>query len=175
MSRPAVIVDYDPQWPVLYEEEKTRILRAIGLQTRVVEHIGSTAVPGLCAKPIIDLMAGVHRLTDANKCLQPLRKIDYRDVTPQPDNPEWYYCLGKGPHSIGYHLHLVKFLSEHWRKHLFFRDFLRTHRNVAGEYCRLKKDLWTKYGTDRPGYTAAKTSFIESVLLRARQQNVSAL
>ena len=163
MPGPVIIVDYDLRWPILYEEEKRRILEAIGHKVVAIEHIGSTAVSGLGGKPIIDIMAGVNQSTDADDCLKPLQKIGYQDVTPQPDNSEWYYCCGKGPHSVGYHLHLVKFMSEHWKKHLFFRDFLRTHPDIAQQYYELKKNLAAKYGSNRIGYTDAKISFIESV------------
>ena len=169
MSRPVIIVDYDPEWPILYEAEKTRILEAAGCKILAIEHIGSTAVPRLGAKPIIDMMAGVHRSADADECLPLLEKIGYLDVTPQPGNSEWYYCLGEIPHSTGYHLHLVKFMSDHWRRHLFFRDILRAHPKVAWQYYELKKKLAAEYGSDRDGYTAAKTSFIESVVAQVHQ------
>ncbi len=172
MPHPIKIVDYDPQWPILYEEEKRRIIEIIGHKIAAIEHIGSTAVPGLGGKPIIDIMAGVNQPTEADECLVPLEKIGYQDVTPQPDNSEWYYCLGKVYHGEtvkleNYHLHLVKFMSDHWKKHLFFRDFLRTHPNTAQKYYELKKKLATKYDSDRVGYTNAKITFIESVIAQA--------
>lgn len=164
---PVVIVDYDPPWPILYEEEKRRILEAVGHKVLAVEHIGSTAVPGLGAKPIIDMMAGVHQSTDADDCIPMLKDIGYTDVTPLPEFPDWYYCLGKSPHSVGYHLHLVKFGSDHWEKHLLFRDLLRTHPELAQQYYELKRELASKYGSDRNAYTESKTSFIESVIAQA--------
>ena len=175
MPGPVIVVDRDPHWPLMYEEEKGRILEAVGNKILAIEHIGSTAVPGLGAKPIIDIMAGVRQHTDADECLSPLYRIGYIDVTPQPGHTEWYYCLGKAPHSTGFHLHLVKFMSAHWQKHLVFRDFLRTHPTTAQHYYELKRNLATKYGTDRVGYTDAKTSFIESVLTQASQRNVRLL
>jgi GrpB-like predicted nucleotidyltransferase (UPF0157 family) len=129
-------------------------------------------VPGLGAKPIIDIMAGVHQQADADECLILLQKIGYTDVTPEPDNSEWFYCLGKEPHSAGYHLHLVKFPSDHWNRQLVFRDYLRNHPDVAKRYFRLKKELSEKYGSDRVGYTEAKAAFIEKVVLLAHQQTI---
>lgn len=170
MPRPVSIVDYDPSWPILYEEEKRRILEIAGHKVLRIEHIGSTAVPSLGAKPIVDMMAGVRQRSDADECLPLLERIGYLDVTPEPDNSEWYYCLGKGPHSPGYHLHLVKFMSGHWRRHILFRDFLRTHPEVAQQYYELKERLAIRYGTDRVGYTDAKTSFINSVISRAKEE-----
>jgi GrpB-like predicted nucleotidyltransferase (UPF0157 family) len=170
MPGPVIIVDYDPDWPILYEKEKQQILEAVGDRTLAIEHIGSTAVPGLGAKPIIDIMAGVQNKADADERLLPLQKIGYTDVTPEPDNSEWFYCLGKAPHSVGYHLHLMKFQSGHWNRHLAFRDYLRSHSDVAKKYFKLKKRLSKKYGINRVGYTNAKTAFIEKIVLLARQQ-----
>lgn len=167
MSRHIVIADYDPQWPVLYEEEKNQILEAVGHKILAIEHVGSTAVPGLGAKPIIDMMAGVHHSSDAEECLPLLRDIGYTSVTPQPDDPDHYYCLGKGPHSVGYHLHLMKFGSNSWEKHLLFRDYLRTNPDVANQYHDLKKEIVAKHGSDRATYNRAKTSFIEAVVAKA--------
>jgi len=173
MPGSVIIVNYDPNWPILYEKEKKQILEAVGNKILAIEHIGSTAVPGLGAKPIIDIMAGVRQKTEADECLIPLQKIGYIDVTPEPDNSEWFYCLGKEPHSVGCHLHLVKFPSNHWKKQLVFRDYLRSHPNVAEKYYGLKKELSEKYGSDRIGYTEAKTAFIEKVILLAHQQTES--
>ena len=169
MPSPVVVVDYDPQWPTLYEEEKRLILEVVGHKVLAVEHIGSTAVPGLGAKSIIDIMAGVEQAADADECVLLLQDIGYDAVTPQPETPDWYYCLGKSPHSVGYHLHLVRFGSDHWEKHLLFRDYLRTHPDVAQQYYEIKKKLAAKHRSDRPAYTEAKTSFIETVIAPARK------
>ncbi|MCK4723405.1 MAG: GrpB family protein, partial [Dehalococcoidia bacterium] len=80
MTYPVGIVNYDPQWPVLYEEEKGRILDVIGRRIAAIEHIGSTAVPELAAKPIIDIMIAVRRLADADECIEPLQDIGYEYV-----------------------------------------------------------------------------------------------
>ena len=177
MLRAVMIVDYDPLWPVLYEEEKHHILEAIGHKIIVVEHIGSTAVPGLGGKPIIDILVGVRRATDAGECVPLLQDLDYKGVTPQPEELDWYYCLsktytGETVKLRNYHLHLVKFMSDHWEKHLLFRDFLRTNPDVAQQYYNLKKKLASKYGSNRIGYTDAKTSFIELVVSQARQRRI---
>lgn len=177
MPRPVRMVDYDPGWPMLYEEEKRRIREAVGHKVIAIEHIGSTAVSGLGGKPIIDIMAGVCHYTEADGCISLLQDLDYRDVTPQPEQPDWYYCLSKAYHGEtvnlkSFHLHLVKFMSDHWEKHLLFRDFLRTHPDVAQQYCELKKKLAAKYGSNRIGYTEAKRSFIEFVVTQAFQRRI---
>lgn len=175
MSRPVIIVGYDPQWPTIYEEEKRRILDVVGNKVLCIEHIGSTAVTGLGAKPIIDIMAGVNDLADADELLPLLREIGYEDVTPEPGNPEWYYCLGKvyrgeKARLQNFHLHLMKFGSETWERHMLFRDFLRIHPEVAQKYDSLKRKMAAKHGFDREGYTKAKTEFIDSVVAQAHRK-----
>jgi len=169
---PVLLVDYDPMWPLLYEDERGRILDAVGGLVLAVEHIGSTAIPGMVAKPIIDIMAGVEGSREADGCIDPLRALGYLDVTPTPGGPEvddWYYCLGKGAHSVGYHLHLVRFGGRHWEDHILFRDYLRSNPEVADDYARLKRRLAPLYGLDRRSYTDGKTAFIEGVISRARR------
>lgn len=169
MPGPIRIVDYDPCWPSLYEEEERRVLDAVGHKVIEIEHIGSTSVPGLGAKPIIDLMAGLQGPADAEECLPPLHDLGYTHVLPQPEEEDWYYCLGKGPHSVGYHLHLVKAGSAFWGRHILFRDYLRAHPETAQQYHELKKRLAASYREQRLEYNLAKTAFIESVIAEARK------
>ncbi len=172
MSHPLVIVNYDPRWPAIYEEEKRRILRVAGRSIIGIEHIGSTAVVGLAAKPIIDIMAGVIDPSDADKLLPLLKGIGYEDVTRQSGDLEWYYCLGKVNREEenrlqNFHLHLMKFRSETWKRHILFRDFLRNNREAALKYGELKRRLAAEHSFDRESYTKAKTGFITSVVNEA--------
>ena len=176
MSHPVIIVEYDPSWPTLFEDEKRRILKAVGHKVVAVEQIGSTAVPNLGAKPIIDIMVAVPHLSDAAECVEPLKSIGYEYVPEHEASiPERRY-FRKGPHGVPnqhYHLHMVELGSDFWRRHLLFRDFLRDHPEVAQQYYELKKRLAAEYGSDSDDYTAAKTSFIESVVTQARQRVAS--
>ncbi len=172
MSRPVRIVDYDPQWAILYEEEKRRILESVGEIIVRIEHIGSTAVPNIGAKPTVDIIVAVNNLNDAEKCIEPLQRIGYEH---QPEHeastPERrFFRKGRPPKEQHYHLHMVELTSGFWKRHLLFRDYLRTHPDVAQEYYELKKRLADKYGSDREGYTEAKTSFIESVVANAKAE-----
>ena len=175
MPQPIVIVDYDPEWTAGFKEEVSKILGAIGDKLVAIEHIGSTAVPGLGAKPIIDIMFAVGAISDAHECITPLRSIGFEYI-PYPDFPERIFFrdgpMGEGPH----HLHATEFLSDFWDEKLLFRDFLRAHPDVAQQYYLLKNRLAKKYGVDRERYepyTEAKSSFIESVLGRARAEKWS--
>jgi GrpB-like predicted nucleotidyltransferase (UPF0157 family) len=164
-----VIVEYDPRWPALYEAERDRILATVGDFVIAIEHIGSTAVPGLGAKPIIDIMPAVRSLADAEKCVEPLAGIGYEYVPEYNELiPERRY-FHKGPDDARTaHLHMVEQTSEFWQRHVLFRDWLRTHPEDAQEYYRLKKELAARFGRDREGFTDAKGPFIESIVARAR-------
>ncbi len=168
MSTPVVVVDYDARWPIAYKKEKVEILRVIGDKVVAIEHIGSTAVPGLGAKPIIDIMIAVRHLSDADQCIQPLESIGY-EYLPEPETqiPEWRY-FRKGPQKAHRHLHMVELTSSFWRRQLLFRDYLRSHSKVAREYYDLKKKLASECGLDRKAYTDAKTAFIQSIVVRAQ-------
>jgi GrpB-like predicted nucleotidyltransferase (UPF0157 family) len=168
-QREVEIVEYDPKWAILYGEEKAKILAAIGHLAVAIEHIGSTAVVGLGAKPIIDMMVGVNHLSDVKDCMEPLGSIDY-EYQPQHEAtmPERrFFRKGEPPEEQHYHLHMVERGSEFWKRHLAFRDYLRTHPETSRQYCELKKKLASEYGSDREGYTEAKTSFIESTVAKA--------
>jgi len=166
LPAPVIVVDYDPAWPSLYEAERRRILETTGVRILSIEHVGSTSVPSLGAKPIIDIIAGVDSKLAADECVELLKPVGYTDVTPE-DSPEWFYCLGRGPHSVGYHLHLVLEGSPFHLKHIVFRDYLRSHPETAAEYYELKKRLSTQYRENRVAYTESKTGFIDAVVERA--------
>ncbi len=163
------ILQYDSRWRRIYEEEKAKILGVVGHWVVAIEHIGSTAVPGLGAKPIIDIIAALGRLPDIENCIRPLQSIGY-EYLGEYGMPGRHF-LRKPPGDATartHHLHIVEDESDLWEKHILFRDYLRTHPEVAHKYYDLKKDFANKYGSNRDAYTEAKTSFIESVVRKAR-------
>jgi GrpB-like predicted nucleotidyltransferase (UPF0157 family) len=132
-------------------------------------------VAGLGAKPIIDIIIGVNGLADVDEFLPLLREICCEDVTPEPGQQEWYYRLGRiywgdKMRLQNFHLHLVKFGSETWKRHIVFRDFLRIHPEVAQKYDSLKREMAARCGFNREGYTNAKTEFIASVVAQAHRK-----
>ncbi len=167
MGKGIVIVDHDPRWPRLYEMERLQILQAIGEHLVALEHIGSTAVPRLGAKPTIDIMAGVSNLDDSGRCIQPLETIGYSYVPEYEEFiPDRRY-FRKGPHDArSHHLHMVEHGGDFWERHLLFRDHLRAHPEVARRYERLKRELAPQY-TDGNEYADAKTPFIDAVIEEA--------
>lgn len=163
-----VLSEYDPCWPERYEYERNRIMHALGERVVAIEHIGSTAVPGLGAKPIIDIMVACRSLADdLPKCIEPLRRLGYEYV-PRPDFTESYFFSHGAWGPSTRHLHLTQYGSAFWHDKLLFRDFLRLHADTANEYFALKCSLAAKYAADRSAYTDAKTSYICSVVNHAR-------
>jgi GrpB-like predicted nucleotidyltransferase (UPF0157 family) len=168
MPDPVIIVDYDPRWVDTYEAERRLIIDAIGPWLAGIEHIGSTSVPGLAAKPIIDILVGVRSLDDARHCIAPLAAVGYvYKPELEATMPERRY-FNKGPQSDHRHLHMIEIGGTFWLEHLLFRDYLRTHPETAAAYAALKCDLAAHYVADREGYTDAKTEFIRSVVRAAR-------
>ena len=153
----------------MFEEERALILGVVGHAIIAIEHVSSTAVPGLGAKPVIDITAAVRRLAVAEQCVEALQGIGYGYVPAYEDViPERRY-FHKGPYqSRTHHLHMVELTSEFWERHLLFRDFLRANPDVAQEYEALKRQLAEQFGTDRVGYSEAKTPFIRAVEERVR-------
>lgn len=168
-----VLSDYDPHWPERYEYERDRILRALGERVVAIEHIGSTAVPGLGAKPIIDIMVAVRSLADdLPKCVELLARLGYEFV-PRPDFKDSYFFAHGAWGPSTRHLHLTEYGSAFWRDKLLFRDFLRVHSDTAAEYFALKCSLAAQHAANRAAYTDAKSSYIRSVVNRARSVPVT--
>ncbi len=169
MPEPVVVVEYDLNWPVRYDAEKTCILEVIGAYIEDIQHVGSTSVPGLGAKPIIDIMIGIHDLSLVEKCVQPLENLGYEYLS-EFGIPGRHY-FRKPPDTVStlrtHHIHMVERNHREWRKHLLFRDYLRNHPEDARQYYLLKKALADKFGSDREGYTDAKTDFIQAILAKA--------
>jgi GrpB-like predicted nucleotidyltransferase (UPF0157 family) len=180
---PVVIADYDPAWPAKFEAERDLIVHTCGKGAFVaIEHVGSTSVPGLAAKPIIDMMPGLRSLDDAPPLIPLLVSIGYeyvpafeQDTSSGPGMPFRRY-LRKDEHGgRAFHAHMVEASSNFWIDELLFRDYLRAHPEAAIEYARLKRDLAAAFNaTLKPqsdinvGYTDRKGHFIEGIKERAR-------
>ncbi|MDQ3865115.1 MAG: GrpB family protein [Actinomycetota bacterium] len=168
---PVVVVPYDETWPSLFEVERARIERAIGPWALEIEHVGSTAVPGLAAKPVIDIMVGVRSLEDSPVLVERLTGIGYEYVPElelQIPFRRYFRKLRAGRRT--HQIHLVeRSNSEWWDRHMLFRDYLRAHPEVAEKYARLKQELSGRFEEDRMAYTDAKTGFISEVVRRAEE------
>ena len=163
-KQPVEIVEFDPAWPAMFEEEKARILEACGEWLETVEHIGSTSVPGLAAKPIIDMMPGLRRLEDGRHCIEPMEKLGYQYLG-EYGIPERLYFNRGVPRS--HHVHMFVVGHGQWDRHLLFRDYLRTHPQAAAAYADLKRELARRHREDRDAYTDAKTEFVRTIEAQA--------
>ena len=158
------LADPAPGWTELYDQEAARIARALGPAVVAIEHYGSTSIPGIKAKPVIDLLIGLPRLDDALTQIAAMEELGY-DHAAHAGVPG-HHVFGKG--AARTHLaHFVEHQGESWIECLRFRDRLRASTDVALAYERLKIELAARYPQDRAAYTAGKSAFVASVLAPA--------
>jgi GrpB-like predicted nucleotidyltransferase (UPF0157 family) len=161
------IVSYDPRWALEFETERERIAQALGELACRIDHNGSTAVPGMDAKPIIDIQVSVEHLQPICAYAQRLAKLDYVHLAHVDDAVcPFFHRPKEWPHT--YHVHVVKHGGHEQRRTLAFRDFLREHGDVAREYVDLKKELAASVDPadplSREGYANLKSEFIDGVV-----------
>ncbi len=162
-EQPVHVVPYDASWPSRFEQERAILDRTIGSWiVGTIEHVGSTAVPGVPAKPVIDIMVGVESLEASRDTIPVLAKIEYCYFPYRADLMHWF-CK-PSPSFRTHHLHLIPFRNRLWIERLAFRDYLRSHAEVAVEYAELKQRLAEQYRFDREAYTEAKTPFVERIV-----------
>lgn len=164
VREPVVVVPYDCQWPVLFAAERDSLLALLPQSFIALEHIGSTAVPDLCAKPIIDILGGVSSMTIVQSIVSPLRTLGYvpaSEFTNTVTDHNWFMRWSSGHRT--HQLHVVLHGGIHWRQRLLFRDALRSDSKLAQRYAALKRDLASKHRNDRDAYTSGKSEFVLSV------------
>lgn len=156
---------YTKQWGRLFIEEAARIRRTVAEIDAVIEHVGSTSINGIAAKPIIDIAVGLKNLGDGEKCVAPLENIGYEYRGEHGIAGRFYFVKGE-PRT--HHLHMVLTDSDFWRGHLLFRDYLRENPAAAKDYENLKLELARQYVNDRDAYQRGKSDFIENILRVAK-------
>lgn len=157
------LVPCDPMWPAKFEAERLALVAVLApWLAGSIEHIGSTAIPGLCAKPVIDIMAPVHSLDASRPAIEAASQAEYVYFPYKPDTMHWF-CK-PSPEFRTHHLHMVPIGSPLWKDRLAFRDALRGNPELAAEYAVLKTRLAVEFRTDREAYTDAKTPFVSRVL-----------
>lgn len=169
---PIQIAEHNPDWSAWYQTEAGIIRHAVGKNNVLrIEHVGSTAVPGLAAKPIVDIFLEVPEDIDRDHLIASLKNTGYL-YTPQPDRPPPHMMFMKGYTTTGFaekvfHLH-IRFAGN--QDEYLFRDYLITHPETAREYGLLKMELKDRFTHDRDGYTTAKTAFVTRVTELAKQE-----
>lgn len=157
--------DYDPQWPARYRAEARRLRALLGERVVSFEHVGSTAIPGLCAKPTIDIMGDARTVQDAEACAPMLASAGYRfraepDID-WPDRRFFYFEVREIRH---FQLHLVQRASPFWDRYLKFRNALRERPEAALAYRELKRRLAAEFPCDLQAYTHSKSRFVMKIL-----------
>jgi GrpB-like predicted nucleotidyltransferase (UPF0157 family) len=165
--------DYDPRWPADFAEEEVRIRAVLPRQLVLgIEHFGSTAIPGLSAKPIIDILIAVSSLAEAQEqAISPLEAIGYSYWRDNPKVDALFLVKGLPPSAKRrtHHIHMTEKTGELWQR-LLFRDYLRLNSEEAQAYGRLKRTLAATYREDREAYTAGKADYIREVMGKARAE-----
>ena len=161
------LVPYDPTWPLEFEAEVERIERACDGRPIKLEHVGSTSIPGLSAKPVIDILAGRPGNVPGARYVIAFKQLGYEHKGAYGIPGRNYFRKGV-PRT--HHVHLVSWSSDLWRDHLLFRDYLRAHPEIAREYETIKRELATMYLQDKEQYTDAKGPFVRSIVRRAREE-----
>lgn len=159
------MVDHDPAWSQQFRIEAAALESTIGSWvTGGIHHVGSTAVPGLAAKPIIDILVGVESLEASRPCIDLLAPLQYVHAPYLPEVMHWF-CK-PDPSRRTHHLHLVPTGSARYLDELAFRDRLRADPERAQAYAHLKRELAARFRDDREAYTAGKAAFVRAVIAR---------
>ena len=174
MGRKIEVVDYDPHWIAEFEKESAMLARIFGQRLLDIQHIGSTAVPNLAAKPIIDILIVLDSTGDINSFNSFMEALGYR-VRGEcldaiiPGTPGRFYFTKETNGVRSHHVHV--YAKGHWEicDKLAFRDYLRTHSNKATAYGELKRRIAALHRFDNIGYMHAKDGFVKSTLLEARR------
>jgi len=168
------IVSYDRSWPARFDAEAACIVEAMAGAALRIEHVGSTSVPGLAAKPVIDIQVSVASLGNLDLHAVPLARLGYNHVAFGAVDLVYPFFQKPAAWPTTHHIHLCVLGSEHERRHLAFRDYLRAHPEVAAEYVAVKQSLAAAHAGDtaesRELYSLSKTEFVCSVLERAHFQ-----
>jgi GrpB-like predicted nucleotidyltransferase (UPF0157 family) len=171
MSDPIIVEDYDPRWPERFELLRSRLSQCLDTLAAAIEHVGSTSVPGLAAKPIIDIDVVLHSAADIPQAITRLGILGYQH---QGDlgvrGREAFRPPSKG---IPHHLYVCAPDSREYIRHIKFRNHLRANDEDALAYERLKRALAKEYRDNREAYNLAKTEFVEAILLRANAREHS--
>lgn len=160
------LLRYNPKWRAPAIKEINVLKKALGSIALDIQHIGSTAIPGMIAKPIIDIDVAVKSLKAVNDLIGPLKKLGYRYRVGEPEKR----LFVKGSNEkITHHLHIIELGSALWNNDLLFRDFLRKNKEEARQYSELKKELVSQFYNERKSYSDGKEDFIKAILVRAKK------
>ena len=165
MSR-VVVLDWDSRWSEAFDQEAQVIRRLLGELVVDIQHVGSTAVSGLCAKPIIDIFVQVHSLVELDTTSSRLEDFGYEAMGAYGIPGRRFFRLGRDP--VTHHIHIYQYDDSESLRHVEFRDYLRAHPKVAAEYGRLKRAAAVTHSNDRDQYQRVKSPSIDRWEAEAR-------
>lgn len=163
---PITVVEYDPAWSETFENLRKHVASALGSLALRIEHVGSTSVPGLAAKPIIDIDTVIPAASDLPAAIERLEAIGYSHRGEMTGGPPGCEAFDRPLDAPVHHLYVCPQGTDQFDKHLAFRDYLRTRTEARAEYAALKRSLAERFSHDRIGYTESKTEFILGMLAR---------
>lgn len=168
------LISHQTNWHHLAETEIQLLKSVLPTQSILdIQHVGSTAIPNICAKPIIDIQIAVNSLTAAKQdSIDALKKLGYEYWADNPDPERLFFVKGMPPFGMKrtHHVHIVEPTSVHWQEKIQFRDYLLSHPQDALDYEKLKWELARQYRYDRESYTTSKTQFIRDILEKAKTE-----
>lgn len=165
---PIEVLDYDPRWPGLFAEETPGLRSAFGASLIALEHVGSTAVPGLPARPVIDIQAVVRTLAEASAVVPALAALGWEQgIFARDPERRLFFKKFTAERVLSHHLHIYEAGHPAAKEHIIFRDILRHNPGEAQRYLDLKNALAQRYKHDRIAYSHAKTEYVEAALARA--------
>ncbi len=168
------IVPYDPHWTALFAAEAERLRAALAPNLIIaLEHFGSTAIPGMAAKPIIDILIAVPSIAEARRSfVAPLERLGYMFWAENPKTDRMFLVKGMPPYGARrtHHIHIAEPATGPWLN-FPFRDYLISHPEDAQRYAQLKRDLALLHHDDREAYTEAKTTFVEDIMIKATREH----
>lgn len=159
------VVPYDPNWPLQYEEEATRIKSIFSANFIAIHHVGSTSVPGLAAKPTIDIILVVKDIEQVDACNDQMEKLGY-EAWGEYNIPGRRFFV-KGEDKRTHHVHTFQIGNPEIERHIYFRDYLESHPDVANDYANLKTKLAQQFAHDRRGYVQNKQDYVKALEKKA--------
>jgi GrpB-like predicted nucleotidyltransferase (UPF0157 family) len=162
------LLSYKPLWKKLYEKEKKLLQDVLGKDILDIQHVGSTSVPGVKSKPIIDIAVGIKSLKIGKKFLKPLKKLSYEYRGNAGVKGRLFFAKGSRKNRTHY-LHVEKLNSKNWKNHIIFRNYLCRNKKAVKEYNKLKERLAKEFKDNRDKYTARKEFFIRKIINKAKK------
>jgi GrpB-like predicted nucleotidyltransferase (UPF0157 family) len=166
MARKVVVVPHNPTWEQAFEREAALLRRIFGGQLVAVHHFGSTAIPGICAKPVIDILLTVQEIAFADQVTPQLGELGYHAVGEYGISGRRFFYKGTDE-ARSHHLHVYQFDNPHILRHLAFRDYMCSHPISARRYGQLKEELARQFSENIDGYNAGKNDFVQREERRA--------